>query len=161
MHSLMEKECLSPQALMRFIQSDEELALVVSHEIAHNALDHVAKTKGNIIFGSIIDALIYITTGVDTISVFGEMGRLVFSKESEKEADYAGTYIAARGGFDVTNAANLWRRMAAEYPGSIRDAFLATHPSTPERFLIVEETVREIEEKRLMGKPLLPEKKRD
>ena len=70
---------------MRFIQSDEELALVVSHEIAHNTLNYVIKMKGSIIFGSIIDALIYITTGVDIIRVSRKMGRLVFQRNSKKK----------------------------------------------------------------------------
>lgn len=147
--------------LMRFIQSDEELSLVVGHEIAHLALDHVTKKAGHVVLGSIVDILLAVTTGVDTRGVFGKLGGLLFSKEYEKEADYLGTYLTARAGFDVTNAANIWRRMAAEYPGSIEDVFLASHPSTPERFLCIEETVNEINKKRDRGEPLLPEKKQD
>jgi len=155
------KRVVFTTGLMRFIQSEEELALVASHEIAHNALGHITKKTGNVLLGSIIDILIYATTGADTRGTFGQLGGLVFSKEFEKEADYAGMYIAARAGFDVTNAADLWRRMAAEYPGSIDDTFLATHPSTPERFLAIEKTVSEIKQKQLRGDPLLPEKKSD
>ena len=145
--------------LMRFIQSDEELSLVVSHEIAHNALNHVTKQTGNVLLGSILDILIASTTGVGTRGTFGQIGGLVYSKEFEKEADYAGTYIAARAGFDITNAANIWRRMAAEYPGSIEDTFLASNPSSPERFLAIDQAVYEIKEKQSRGDPLLPEKK--
>ncbi|MCM8804515.1 MAG: M48 family metalloprotease, partial [Candidatus Omnitrophica bacterium] len=107
--------------LLRFLQEDNELALVLSHEIAHAVLDHVKKTLGNRIIGSIFDIAITITTGISTHGIFGDIGGLIYSKEFEKEADYLGTYIAAVSGYDITNAANLWRKMAAEYPGSTKD----------------------------------------
>ncbi|MCM8804868.1 MAG: M48 family metalloprotease, partial [Candidatus Omnitrophica bacterium] len=81
-------------------------------------------------------------------------------KEFEKEADYLGTYIAAVSGYDITNAANLWRKMAAEYPGSTKDIFLATHPSSPERYILIEKTVKEIKEKQEKGLPLKVEFKK-
>jgi hypothetical protein len=49
--------------------------------------------------------------------------------------------------------------MAVEHPGSIRGNFLSTHPSMPERFVSIENTVDEIEEKRQRGELLVPEKK--
>ena len=142
--------------LMRFIQSDEELALVLGHELAHHVMGHITKKMGNVILGSLIDILIAVTTGVDTQGTFQQLGALVYSKEFEKEADYVGTYIAARGGYNIDNAVDIWRRMAVEFPSAISDVFLATHPSSPERFLLVEETVKEIGEKKLKGEPLLP-----
>jgi hypothetical protein len=51
--------------------------------------------------------------------------------------------------------------MAIEHPGAISGSFLATHPSTPERFVSIENTVREIDEKRQNGESLIPEKKKD
>ncbi|MCM8818123.1 MAG: M48 family metallopeptidase [Candidatus Omnitrophica bacterium] len=146
--------------LLRFLQSDNELALVLSHEIAHAILDHVQKMQGNIILGTIFDIAITIATGVNTQGIFGNIGGLIYSKEFEKEADYLGTYICAVSGYDVSNAPNLWRKMAAEYPGSTKDIFLATHPSSPERYILIEKTVKEIEEKRKKGLPLTVEFKK-
>ncbi len=142
--------------LMRFVQSDEDLALVLGHELAHHVMGHITKKMGNVILGSLIDILIAITTGVDTQGTFQQLGALVYSKEFEREADYVGTYIAARGGYEVKNAAELWRRMAVEFPSAISDTFLATHPSSPERFLFIEKVSQEIEEKKLKGEPLIP-----
>ncbi len=82
-----------------------------------------------------------------------------FSKGFEFEADYASLYIAARAGHDVKSAPNFWRRMAAEHPKSLEKGFLASHPSTPERFVAMEKTIQEIKEKQKLGKPLIPEPK--
>jgi membrane-associated protease RseP (regulator of RpoE activity) len=146
--------------LLRFLQSDNELALVLSHEIAHAVLEHVQKTMGNRIIGSIFDIAITIATGINTQGIFGQLGGLVYSKEFEKEADYLGTYILAVSGYDITDVANLWRKMAAEYPGSTKDVFLASHPSSPERYVLIENTVKEIKEKIEKGLPLKVEFKK-
>lgn len=145
--------------LMRITENDDELAFVVAHEIAHNVLGHVGKKRGNILLGSVVDILLAATTGVYTGGTFGSIGGAAFSKGFEFEADYAGLYIAARAGRDVTGAVNFWRRLAAEHPKSMEKRFAATHPSTPERFVAMERTIQEIKEKQRLGKPLVPESK--
>ncbi|MFN4227029.1 MAG: M48 family metallopeptidase [Candidatus Ratteibacteria bacterium] len=154
------KTIYATPGLLRFIQEDKELAYVLSHEIAHAVLDHVQKTLGNRILGTIVDIAITIATGVSTQGIFGDIAGLVFSKEFEKEADYLGTYIAAISGYDVSDVPNFWRKMAAEYPGSTKDVFLATHPSSPERYILIEKTVAEIKEKQEKGLPLSPDLKK-
>ncbi len=144
--------------MIRFAESDTELALVVGHEISHNALGHIKKKTVNAIPGMILDVAIGVFTGVRS-NIFTNMGSQAFSQQFESEADYAGLYIAARAGYNLKGAANFWRRMAAEHPGSIKASFGASHPSTPERFIAIEQTVKEIAEKRRIGAPLLPEKK--
>lgn len=146
------------KGMIRFAERDEELALVVGHEIAHNALGHIRKRTGQVLLGTIVDLAIAVVTGVRT-GVFQEVGGRAFSQAFEAEADYAGLYLVAGAGYDVTGSALFWRRMAIEHPGSIKGGFLATHPSTPERFLAIERTSREIQEKRQQGLPLIPERR--
>lgn len=143
--------------MMRFVESDEELAVVMGHEISHNALGHLDKKSGNVLLGTLLDLLIYGTTGVDTGGTFGKIGGLVYSQAFEAEADYAGLHIAAEAGFGISGAPYLWRRMAVEHPAAIEDrGFLATHPSTPKRFLALEQTINEIQDKQSRGVPLFP-----
>ncbi len=145
--------------MIRFCETDKKLALVIGHEIAHIALGHLTKGIINRIPGTILDVILIATTGVDSQGALGDLTGLVFSKAFEQEADYAGLYILARAGYDITGAAYFFRHMAGEHPESIRGDFFATHPSWPERFVAIENTVHEIEEKLQSGEPLIPEKK--
>lgn len=142
--------------LMRFIEEDDELAFVVGHELSHHILGHLAKKTVNVLLGTVLDILVSAAGGIPTRGVFQQLGALVFSEEFEKEADYLGTYLAARAGYDVKKAPDFWRRMAVEFPQAISKAFLSTHPSTPERFALIEKAVQEIELKRQMGEELVP-----
>jgi len=64
-------------------------------------------------------------------------------------------------GLEIKGSAYFWRRMAAAHPQAIQEGgFLASHPSTPERFLALEKTVEEIKQKQAAGKPLRPEMKK-
>jgi hypothetical protein len=144
--------------MMRFAETDTELCLVVAHELAHNAMGHVRAQMQNYMLGAIFD-IIAAAYGVDTQGAFGDLAVQQFSEEFEAEADYVGLYIMARAGMDIDDAAAFWRRMAVEKPEQIRDHFLATHPTSPRRFVAIEETVEEIDAKRSAGLELLPELK--
>jgi hypothetical protein len=145
--------------MIRFCETDKELALVLGHEIAHNALKHVIKSAGNRMIGTIFDLAVQAAIGVSTSGVFGDLAGRVYSKAFEEEADYAGLYILSRAKYDITGTGNFFRRMAAEHPASIKKSFLATHPTSPKRFMSIEHTIKEINEKKHNGMPLFPEKK--
>ena len=153
------KNIIFTNGLVRFCENNDELAFVVAHEIAHNVMGHISKKKGNVAIGSVFDVLLAVTLGVNTGGAFGKMGGAAYSKGFEYEADYAGLYIAARAGHDVSSAPNFFRRMAAEHPKSTEKNFGASHPSNPERFVAMDNTVKEIKEKQKLGKPLIPESK--
>jgi len=143
--------------MIRFAESDDELALVVGHEMAHNARGHLDKKLGNSLLGGILDVAIAFGTGVNTGGAFSQAAAQSFSQEFETEADYVGVYMAARAGFAIKEAPSFWRRMAVEHPGSIKTNFMASHPSTPERFLRLERAVEEIADRKNGGGPLMPE----
>jgi predicted Zn-dependent protease len=152
--------------MLRFTESDAELALVVGHELAHNVLDHVSKQQTNVLAGTFLGALVDVAAaaaGVDTggagMDLGGRVGGGAFSREFESEADYLGAYLAVRAGYDISGAPQLWRRMAVEHPASISPrGYLATHPTTPERATGLERVVEEIAAKNRIGSPLVPER---
>jgi len=144
--------------MMEFAKTDEELAIVVGHEIAHNHMGHLLKKQGNALLGSIFDILAA-GAGVNTGGAFGQIAAGAFSQEFEAEADYVGLYLTTRAGFSIESAPNFWRRMGVQHPQNIRQNHSSSHPSTPHRFVALEKTVKEIREKKTSGKPLLPDRK--
>lgn len=146
------------RGMMRYTKDDIELALVISHELAHNVMKHIEAKTQNLLFGSIFD-IIAAGFGVNTQGAFGKLGAQAYSKEFEEEADYVGLYIMALSGLDIDNAPKFWRRMAAAHPGSIN--YATTHPSTPHRFVFLEKTVQEIKQKISSNLPLKPELKKE
>ena len=139
--------------MMRFVDTDTELATIVGHEMAHNLMGHIQKKEGNAIIGMILDILIA-GAGVNTGGLFSKAGAQAYSQDFEREADYVGLYLMARAGYDTKGTANLWRRMATTHPGSTSMAAASTHPATPERFLALEATSDEIQKKIDAGEPL-------
>ncbi|MBG56809.1 MAG: hypothetical protein CMK46_00790 [Porticoccus sp.] len=145
-----------PVGMIRFVENDDELALIVGHELAHNILMHTNKKLGNALLGTLVDALFLASTGVDTSGAFGEAGAKAYSQGFESEADYLGLYISARAGYDIDTASLIWRRMAIEHPSAILERYNSTHPSTPERFTSLTAAADEIRSKQDRGLALLP-----
>lgn len=146
------------RGMIRFVEDDIELATVVGHEIAHNAMEHLKARKRNSILGFLMD-LFAAYHGINTQGSFQIAAAYEFSPAFEAEADYVGLYVLAVAGEDYSKAPDFWRRMAALHPGSIERAHATSHPATPERFIALEATVKEIDAKKAAGEPLKPELK--
>lgn len=144
--------------LIRFAENDEEIALVLAHEIAHNCMRHIEAKINNARLASVFD-IVAAAYGVSTGGLFANLGARSFSKDFEREADYLGLYIMARAGMSLHKTDDFWRRMAAEDPASNKDSIFRTHPISAERTLALGQAIEEIEGKRSAGQPLLPERK--
>jgi hypothetical protein len=152
-------------SMLRFAATDDELATVLAHEIAHNAMKHMDAESKNAgigaLFGAIIDiaaASQGVNTGGGFTKDFAALGARTFSQDFEREADYVGMYILARGGRPFASAADFRRRMAQESPGSIK--FASSHPTTAERYLRLDQAAAEIQQKQAAQTPLFPETKK-
>lgn len=150
--------------ILRFLNDDSELAVVVGHELAHDAMHHIEAKMKNSLMGALLGAVVDVaaaTQGINTKGDFtnqgAQLGGMVFSQDFEREADYVGLYILALAGRPLDGTPNLWRRMAAAHPGSIK--FASSHPTTAERFVRLNTWRGEIERKVAMGEPLKPEMK--
>ena len=102
------KRTIITQGIAEYTNDDNELALVIGHELAHNNRDHIDK-KNNKCTASRIDWICIghgkqllvadIMEGPTYTERFMKLGAQAFSVEFEQEADYAGLYYAARAGF--------------------------------------------------------------
>ncbi|MCY4260681.1 MAG: M48 family metallopeptidase [Rhodobacteraceae bacterium] len=131
------------------LEDDTQLAIIIGHEMAHNTLGHIDST----IALSALGGLIASAFDPSFKELGQDLGAIAFSQEFESEADYVGVYFAARAGFDVSQAADLWRRMALINPAAIHVPSL-THPSTAKRYNTIRKTSQEIQMKRNLGLPL-------
>lgn len=135
-----------------------ELALVLGHEHAHNILRHLDKRSENAGAGIVVGLILSGLSGVNVTEAARQVGAEAYSQSFETEADVLGAYMAARAGFDVAGAANLWRRLAATNPSAIH-AESGSHPNTAQRFVVLERVAAEIARKKAAGLPLVPEKR--
>lgn len=151
-------------AIVAVARTDAQLAVVIGHELAHVNLGHNDKRMFNSLLGAaggvVVDAgflLGGISTGGAFTKQFERAGAMAYSVGFEREADYVGAYYAARAGYDLAGAEEVWRALGQSHPDSIR--FAKTHPSTPERFIQMQKVAEEIADKQRRQLPLVPELK--
>lgn len=143
-------------SISRKANNDNELALIIAHELAHNTMKHIDKKTVNASLGAILDLTLTLASGLHTNS-FAQLGAKAYSQSFEAEADYYGVYYAANAGFDVKQSANFWRKIAAKYPKSIHiNDDNSTHPSTAARFVAIQKAAEEVAIKKRKGLPLIP-----
>jgi beta-barrel assembly-enhancing protease len=159
-----DEEIVIYSSMLRIARTDAQLAFVIGHELAHANLGHLNKQRINQVLGwasgLAVDTGIMlggISTGGAFTREFTRAGQRVFSVAFEREADYVGAYYAARAGYDLTGAEEVWRALSMENPDSIRIA--ATHPITPARFVQIQKVAAEIADKQRRNVPLVPELK--
>lgn len=144
-------------ALMSAFQSDQELGMVVGHELAHNIMGHIEKKQLEIWKDLYIMRVLNGATGTNAGSVYANFSYLDTSVDHEFEADYVGLYLTARAGLDYEGAPEFLRKLALDSPGAINRS--STHPKLAERFVAQEAAIAEIRKKTALGQPLIPEMK--
>lgn len=149
-------------AMVDFAAQDEELALIMAHEYAHNMMAHVDSKKKNTLFGAAIGIVADLALASQGINTDGQLTQLgastgsnAYSPDFESEADYIALYMLARAGFDYTKSAGFWRKMSVNNPNAIYTT--TTHPSNSHRFVQMQKTMDEIQRKRNANQPLVPE----
>ncbi len=127
--------------LIKLVASDDEIAIVMGHEIAHVTARHGAERAttgtlaalGGLVLGTAThnstysDLFLAGYTGLATGTV------LAFSRSQESEADHIGLHYAAKAGYDPHAAITFWQKMAKASAGSNVPVFLRTHPTNEHR----------------------------
>jgi len=122
--------------------NDDEVAMIMGHEVAHALLEHARErmgktmaTRGAIELGSALLGLGNLgRLGAD---MGGQLLTLQFSRSDESEADALGLLLAARAGYDPQAGVTLWQKMAAASKGA-PPQWLSTHPSGTTRIQEIE-----------------------
>lgn len=118
--------------------SDDELAAVIGHEIAHALREHSRERASEQAVAGIGISILATVAGVGQLgqkgmeyAYQGLLG-LPNSRAHETEADRMGVELAARAGYDPRAAISLWKKMG-EASGSEPPKFMSTHPPRAER----------------------------
>lgn len=117
--------------------TDDELAAVIGHEMAHALREHSREQVSQQMATGIGLSVLSAVTGMPVAGdLGGELTKVMFtlpnSRTHETEADRIGVELAARAGYDPRAAVTLWQKMGA-LSGQRPPEFLSTHPSPDSR----------------------------
>jgi len=124
--------------IQRLQLTDDELAAILGHEIAHALREHGRERVSQALATNTALAIGAAVLGVGQTAA--SLGALVAdvtftlpnSRTHETEADRIGVELAARAGYDPRGAVTVWQKMARADTGSTPQ-FLSTHPSSESR----------------------------
>lgn len=135
--------------LLKVAQTQDQLAAVIGHEIAHVVAGHSAERVSESMAAEMGMSVVQASTGVDP-QMLGIATSVFFllphSRTHESEADLLGMDYMAKAGFDPRASIILWQNMrkaAGDKPPEI----LSTHPSDDTR-------IRQLEQRLAISTPL-------
>jgi predicted Zn-dependent protease len=129
--------------------NDDEVAMIMGHEMAHALREHARERMGKS----------FATRGALEVGAalfgLGDLGRmaagmgeqllsLTFSRSDESEADLVGMELAARAGYNPAAGVTLWQKMGAASKGAPPE-FLSTHPAGPTRIKDIEANLPKVQ----------------
>jgi len=138
--------------LLKLAASDDELAIVMGHEIGHVTARHGGERMTQVYGMEVVGAV----TGVATqnsqyhdivLQAFGAGGNMLvmaFSRSQESEADHIGIRYAAKAGYDPRAAITFWEKMAKQKGGASTIKWLSTHPPDAQRIADLQRLMPEV-----------------
>lgn len=138
------------RGLMESAASDDEIAAVVGHEVAHVTARHAAERMSQQVAlqvgVSLAAAALSEEYGQNADAIAGALGAgvlygvvLPYSRMQELEADRLGVSLMRGAGFDPGGALSFWRRMANDGQQAIE--WMSTHPADARRLQSLEALV--------------------
>lgn len=149
------------RGIVEYAANEEEVCLVLAHEIGHQAANHIATSQRNKAAGALVGAILLGALGAAAsygsygspdltrqameagADVGGAIGKISFSKEQEREADYLAAVILYRSDIDLDKARGFLVTLARA-SGRKETGMLDTHPAGPERIAGWDRAVAEI-----------------
>ncbi len=128
--------------------TDDEVAMVMGHEVAHALREHARERMGknaatNVGANVLSQAFGLGNLGSHAMGMGAQLLTLKFGREDESEADLVGMELAARAGYDPRAGISLWKKMGAANKGA-PPQFMSTHPSGPTRIADIEKNLAKV-----------------
>lgn len=124
--------------ITRLKVTDDELAAIIGHEVAHALRDHGREKMSKKLLSG-LGVLAASSAGLGDIavsgtSILGEYGyNLPGSRSLETEADLLGLELMVRAGYKPEAAVSFWQKVMATENSGIKVDFMSTHPANQKR----------------------------
>jgi predicted Zn-dependent protease len=132
--------------MLNFLRSDDEMAVVLGHELAHIEEGHVLKGAiGNLALSILATVVEVKAPGAGQAA--GGIGQLFlnrYTQGQEREADEVGLRYAYEAGYDPRTAVDIQERLAVEVPQSMSAGYFDSHPSSVERAVAARKEAEEL-----------------
>lgn len=137
--------------LFDYIQSDDELAGILAHEIAHVIHNHALKqTRDNTKF-TLLTILAVLLTREPDVGVLGKLTTITFlnqySREYEEEADLTAIDLLIKTGYNPVGFLTFLERLYTRemFKPEVNLGIFQTHPATENRINYVKDKLKERE----------------
>ncbi len=128
--------------------TDDEVAAVMGHEIAHALREHARARMGKQAATSVGINIASQVFGLGNLghAALGASANLLtlkFSRDDETEADLVGLELMSRAGYDPRAGVTLWQKMQAANKGA-PPQWMSTHPSSDSRIKEIQKHLPEV-----------------
>ncbi len=140
------------KGILRYAQSDDELAGIIGHEIAHAAHHHVAKLQreqsrlNTQMAIGLLAALVARVPTADTMNLMTGFQLIAlqkvngFGQDAERDADHAGVILAQKSGYNPVGSLTFMERLGRDqkHRPDVELGIFRTHPPEKERSGLIE-----------------------
>ena len=126
--------------------TDDELAMVLGHEMAHALREHARARAAKVTLTNVGTLAVGLVIGGNVGELARQGGGLLnlkFNRDDERDADLIGMEIAARAGYDPEAGITLWQKMAQVARGA-PPTWLSTHPSSEDRVRRIKAAMKDV-----------------
>jgi predicted Zn-dependent protease len=126
--------------------TDDELAVVLGHEMAHALREHARTRTAKVTLTNVGTLAIGLVIGGNVGELARQGGGLLalkFNRDDERDADLVGLELAARAGYNPQAGLSLWEKMSQAAKNS-PPTWLSTHPSGEDRKRRTQEALQQV-----------------
>lgn len=148
------RRILLTRGLLDSFTTDEDVAVVIAREIAHNVLQHAKQLQQMATLSMVIDNLLLFKP--DQIAANSSNGIKITPEKMDQEADRLALFMLTRAGYDPANFSLVLQKLAQNPNSSQALTYSTLHPWTEGRQSVIQATLKEIRQKQAAKKVLVP-----
>ena len=148
------RRILLTRGLLDWLSTDEDVAVIIAREIAHNVLQHAKQLQQMATVSIVIDNLLLFKP--DQVAANNSNGIKITPEKMDQDADRLALFMLARAGYDLASFTRVMQKLAQIPNASQANTYPALHPWTEVRQSVIKTTMNEIRQKQSAKKALVP-----